>query len=98
MIPSNKNKLQLFLGNRNFIKRFIQDFFKIVGPIIELLEDKIPFEWTLKRLAAFEEIKLSIMTTPILRNPNLSKDFIMYAYGADKRVAIVLNYKEENHE
>lgn len=47
--------------------------------------------------ASFEKIKSAITTTPILRNPKFSKDFILYTYEVEKSIVTVLTKKEDKH-
>jgi len=44
-LPSNKKSLQSFLGQINFVRRFINDFSNIVKPITLMLKKDVPFVW-----------------------------------------------------
>lgn len=46
----------------------------------------------------FEQIKSTIMSNIFLKNPNFSKDFILHAYGVEKRIAAILMQKKDNHD
>lgn len=96
--PSNKKALESFLGQFNFARRFIQDFTGSIRPVIRMLNKETPFHYTLEIMEAFEKIKLEIMRELVLRNPNFSKHFIFYAYGVEKSIGTILNYKVDNNE
>lgn len=98
MIPLNKKKLQSFLGQINFFRRFIQYFVEIIKAITKLIKDQIPFEWITKIFVAFEKIKLAIIIVHILKIPYFLKEFIMYAYGVERSVVVILTEKEDNHD
>jgi hypothetical protein len=44
-LPQNKNSLQYFLREINFVRRFIPNFVEIVNPILKLLNKYVKFEW-----------------------------------------------------
>ena len=63
-----------------------------------MLKKEIPFVWTKEGKEAFQKIKLAITRAPILRNPNFSKEFILYTYGSNTSIAVVLMQKCEKNE
>ena len=89
-LPSNKKALQSFLGQINFMRRFIQDFSSIVKSITLMLKKDVLFVWTKEGKEAFQKIKLAITQAPVLRNPNFSREFILYAYGSNSTVVAIL--------
>jgi len=52
----------------------VKDFSSIVAPMIEILKGK-NFEWNEQAHSAFEEIKKSLTSAPMLELPNFSKVF-----------------------
>jgi len=76
------------------VGRFISDFVGLVQPITLMLKKDKEFKLTPKGRQSFERIKKSISTAPILVNPNLSKDFIMYVYGEDHSIVAFLTHKK----
>jgi len=89
-LPSNKKSLQSFLGQINFVKRFIQDFSSIIKHITRMLKKDAPFVWIEEGKEAFQKVKAVITKAHVLRNPDFSKEFILYAYGSDTSVATIL--------
>ena len=76
-LPHNKNSMQLFLGQINFVKRFIPDFSLIVLPMQNMIRKNLVFKWGHKEKEAFELIKQAIINAPALSTPDFSKDFIL---------------------
>lgn len=58
----------------------------------------MPFVWIEEGKEAFQKIKSAITRAVILRNPDFSKKFILYAYGSNSLVAIILTQKHEKNE
>ena len=59
-----------FLGHAGFYRRFIKDFSKLARLLCELLEKDAKFIWDDRCQWAFEELKLFLTTSPIVRALN----------------------------
>ena len=44
-LPHNKKAMQSFLGQINFVKRFVPDFSRIVSPLQEMIKKNSNFKW-----------------------------------------------------
>lgn len=97
-LPSNKKIIQSFLGQVNFVRKFINDFLKIVSSIITMLKKDAQFSWSIETKQDFHDIKKFITKALVLKNPNFSKDFIMYVYGLDKSIINILSQKNDQEE
>ena len=66
-----------FVGLVNFYQRFRLGFIHIAWPLNQLMKGngKTVFKWTLTQQQAFEQIKKSLCTTPVLVLPNLHHPF-----------------------
>ena len=64
--PTSKKELQSFLGLVNYYRRFIKNCSKITKPLTELTKN-VPFVWTDKTEAAFQELKRTVTSAPVLR-------------------------------
>jgi len=56
-LPHNKKSMQSFLGQINFVKRFIPDFSLIVLPMQNMIKKNSVFKWGHKEKESFEAIK-----------------------------------------
>jgi len=55
-----------------------------------MLKKDVVLSWSDEEKLAYRDIKKAIIEAHVLKNPNMSKDFIMYAYGAKKSIAAIL--------
>ncbi|GJP43588.1 hypothetical protein CLOM_g3032 [Closterium sp. NIES-68] len=55
--PTNLQQPQSFLGFVNYVRRFIPNMAGLTGPLIDLLQKGIFYEWGEKQQAAFEALK-----------------------------------------
>jgi hypothetical protein len=72
--PKNVTDIQSFLGLVGFYRRFIKNFSKIAAPMTRLIQKKVRFIWSNKEQDAFDALKKSMTTAPVLAiaNPDLN--------------------------
>jgi hypothetical protein len=75
LAPSNVKEIRGFLGCVGYYRRFIKGYAKRAIPLTELLKKDTEFEWTGNRQKAFEDLKIQLVTAPILSSPDWTKDF-----------------------
>ncbi|WVZ60327.1 hypothetical protein U9M48_010370 [Paspalum notatum var. saurae] len=78
------------MGLARYYRRFIENFSKIAKPMIELLKDKVSFEWNDKREKSFQCPKDKLTTTPVLTLPDLQKNFVVYCDASRQGLGCVL--------
>ncbi|GFT33964.1 retrovirus-related Pol polyprotein from transposon opus [Trichonephila clavipes] len=89
-IPSPKNvkELQSFLQTCSWFRRYIQDFAKISRPLSYLTKKKVKWQWGFDQQNAFQTLKNSLTTPPVLKQADGTKPYIIrtdasnYALGA----------------
>lgn len=94
-IPRNVNQIQRFLGFSNFYRRFISNFSKITRPLHDLTKDDTPFVWTGAQQQAFDTLKTSFTTAPILKIANPYKPFILECDCSDFALGAVLSQLDD---
>lgn len=67
--PKTKKELQSFLGFCNFYRRFIRDFSKIARPLHDLTGPNAQFIWNPLCNTAFETLRGTITSQPVLHIP-----------------------------
>ncbi|XP_070026602.1 uncharacterized protein [Nicotiana sylvestris] len=68
--PISVKGIRSFLGHAGFYRRFIKDFSKISSPLYRSLEKDVAFKFDDACLKAFEELKVRLVTAPIIIAPN----------------------------
>jgi hypothetical protein len=74
-LPKNLHELRSFLGLANYLRRFMHRFAEISLPLTALLRKNVPFNMTPQCVAAFEELKIALITAPVLAMPDFEKPF-----------------------
>ncbi|XP_014511677.1 uncharacterized protein LOC106770376 [Vigna radiata var. radiata] len=98
--PMNVKGIRSFLGHAGFYRRFIKDFSKIVKPLSNLLVKDTSFVMSEECLQAFDVLKKSLISAPVIIAPDWSvmlgqrRDKVFHAiYYASK----VLNEAQLNY-
>jgi hypothetical protein len=89
-LPQTKKSLQYFLGQINFVRRFILNLAKTIKPILNLLKKDAKFEWCDEGRKYFKAIKDSITRSLVLISPNYSKDSSIFSFSSEDTIAGVL--------
>ena len=89
-LPHNKKAMQSFLGQINFVKRFIPDFSRIVSPLQAMIKKNSNFKWGQDEHKAFNLIKQAIINAPSLATPNFFDPFILYTFASDRSYVAIL--------
>jgi hypothetical protein len=80
LTPKIIRDMQCFLRFANFYRIFIKNYSQVVAPLTQLTcKDKL--EWEPKAQQAFQDLKASFITAPILVHPDFSKPFYMETDG-----------------
>lgn len=82
--------MQFFLGQINFVKRFVPDFSQIVLPLQSMIKKNSIFKWGHNETKAFDLIKQAIVNAPFLTTPNFSNHFILYTFASETSHVVVL--------
>ena len=93
--PKNVGDIRSFLGLAGYYRRFVEGFSKISRPLTKLLEKNAVFKWTEECESAFEELKRTLTTAPVLVMPDMQKEFAVYCDASGKGLGCVL--MQEGH-
>ncbi|XP_052172242.1 uncharacterized protein LOC127788168 [Diospyros lotus] len=93
--PKNVRDVRSFLGHAGFYRRFIASFSTIAKPLCRLLVLDMPFEWTSKCQAAFEKLKNSLVSAPIIQSPDWSLPFELMCDASDYTIGAVLGQRKD---
>jgi hypothetical protein len=65
-VPKSVRDIQVFIGFTNFYRRFIKSFSDVARPVLRFLKKNILFAWDKPAQTAFDDLKESFSTEPIL--------------------------------
>nr|GEY01670.1 hypothetical protein [Tanacetum cinerariifolium] len=92
-----KKELYAKFSNANFgFPRFIEGFSMIAKTMTKLTQKGVKFDWGEKQEAAFQLLKQTLCSAPILALPEGSKDFVVYCNASHKGLGAVLMQREKN--
>jgi transposase InsO family protein len=88
--PTNVKELQSFLGLANYYRKFVRAFAEKAHPLTQLTRKDVKWKWEDDEQRAFDSIKHSLTTHPVLCYPDFSKDFIVHTDASNFGVGAVL--------
>ena len=93
--PTTVKDVRSFLRHAGFYRRLIKDFSKIARPLTAFLCKEVKLDFTPECLKAFEEIKTSLITAPIVQAPDWSLPFQIMCDASDFAVGAVLGQRKD---
>jgi hypothetical protein len=97
--PSSKKSMQSFLGQINFVRRFVPIFSEMVRPLQNLIKKDVQYHWGPIESQSFDSIKKAIVDAPSLMSYDFLRDFTLYTFAYDWSYVVVLTQKNvENNE
>ncbi|KAA0043865.1 ty3-gypsy retrotransposon protein [Cucumis melo var. makuwa] len=69
-VPTNVREIRGFLGLIGYYWWFVKDYGTMAAPLTQLLKARA-YKWNEKAEAAFEKLKMAMMTLPVLAMPDL---------------------------
>jgi len=97
-IPENWTDMQAFIGFINFYYRFIRDFSTIARSLFDLTHSDQAWNWDAKEQEAFECLKMTVTTAPVLVSPQDSEPFRIKVDSSDFTSGAVLSQQLPGEE
>ena len=88
--PHSIKQVQSLQGKSNFLRCFIVNYAKITIGFMHLLKQDTPFVWDEMAQLTFEALNKALLSAPLLRPPNYSRDFILYLATSELTIGGVL--------
>ncbi|GFW34754.1 transposon Tf2-8 polyprotein [Trichonephila clavipes] len=96
--PKNVKELQSFLQTCSWFRRNIQDFAKISRPLSYLTKKKVKWQWGFDQQNAFQTLKNSLTTPPVLKQADGTKPYIIRTAASNYALGAVLLQGEGSDE
>ena len=94
--PKDVRAVRRFLGSVGFFRRHVPNFAGIAAPLTNLTRKDTPFVWTKTHQEAFEDLKMKLMSMPVLRNPDYSRPFEVHTDASQIAIGACLMQRSED--
>ena len=94
--PTSVRSLRSFIGIANFSRDYIECIDKYLGPLHELTQKGVKFEWTDRHQECFESLKKKLTTAPCLAFADDKLQKILQTDASDKSVGGMLGQVNNN--
>ena len=90
--------MRAFLGLTGYYRKFIQGYATIAAPLTNLTKKNAPnrVEWTSQCDYAFRSLKTMLCSSPVLRSPDFTSEFILQTDASDRGIGAVLSQINDN--
>ena len=89
-VPKSPFEVRSFHGLAQFYRRFVRSFSSLAAPLTGLLKNS-QFEWTAATDRAFQQIKIALLSAPVLRLPDFDKLFDVVTDASSSGIGAVLS-------
>ena len=96
-VPVDAVELRRFLGFVGFYRRFMERSAEISAVLYDAMTEPV-FEMTPDRVRAFEELRLKLVSAPVLVHPDMQKPFIVETDASLVAIGAVLLQKVDEAE
>jgi hypothetical protein len=96
--PQTVKQVRSFLGFANFYRKFIGHYAEISRPLTNLTRKEIQFNWTEECEKAFNELKERFLEEPILKMPDVTRQFMLEMDASKWATRAVLKQLGEDGE
>ena len=94
-IPQTPRAVRRFLGCTGFFRRHVPHYANVAHPLFRLTRKTQDFVWGEKEQKAFETLKEALITAPILKLPDFSKEFEIHCDASGIAIGACLMQKHE---
>ena len=94
--PQNSTEVKQFLGLSSYYRRFIKEFSAIAQPLTALTRSGVAFDWTKECQTAFDRLKRSLITAPVLCYPSFDSPFVLETDASIKGIGAILSQVQKD--
>lgn len=96
--PRTQKNIKQFLGLAGYYRRFIPNFSKTAKPLTDLLKKDKKFLWQQPQIEAFNTLRNSLCSEPILQYPDFTKPFNLTTDASGYAIGGVLSQGRVNRD
>ncbi|KAE8985399.1 hypothetical protein PR002_g22650 [Phytophthora rubi] len=89
-VPVSQKDLRKWLGLANYLHKYSANYAEMARPLTNLLKKDAVWSWTYEAQQAFEAIKSSLQSAPILALPNEERPFSVVCDASDFAIGCAL--------
>ena len=93
--PTNQKQIQQYLGLTGYYRQFIKNYAEISKPLYELIKKDV---WEETQIQAYNKLKQSLLSEPVLAQAVLGEQFIVYSDASNYAIGGVLSQKINDKE
>lgn len=93
--PKNVKGVRRFLGATGFFRKHIDGYATLAAPLTRLLKKDAPFAWGQEQEAAFKSLKQKLITAPILRQPDFTREFEIHTDASQIAIGAALFQRDD---
>ena len=96
--PERLRDVRSFLGLCSYYRKMVRGFSEIAAPLHALTQKNAPFIWTEKCQNAFDQLKSSLVSAPILSLPTDEGTYYLDCDASDHGIGAVLSQTQDGKE
>lgn len=89
-VPVGIREVQSFIGLASYYQKFVNGFARIAAPLTELFKQGVEWKWAVEQQQAFDLLKDTMSSAPVLAHPDTDRMFTIAANASDYAVGAVL--------
>ena len=99
-IPKTLRELRAFIGLASYYRRFIPGFATISAPLNRLTKKGVSIDsWNSVCTEAFNSLKHALISAPVLRSPDFTRQFTVYTDASEYGIGgILAQHDDDNNE
>jgi hypothetical protein len=97
-VPQHKTDVRAFLGTTGYYRKFIPGYAELAKPLAKLTGKLELFRWTPECQSAFDKLKETLSSAPILTYPDYSLPFVLDTDASDVSTGAVLSQIKDGTE